>query len=108
MTFINRAKFHHFPAKDTKVIDGGGGGGIRPPGCSIERFTGSSSSEQIIDKYSCVIENNHLSCCAASQHTAERFVPKDVVNQGCIVLSRHQLSQQLHLSVQSGLNVTAI
>ena len=24
MTVINRAKFHHFPAKDTKVIDGGG------------------------------------------------------------------------------------
>ena len=23
MTVINRAKFHHFPAKDTKVIDGG-------------------------------------------------------------------------------------
>ena len=28
MTVINRAKFHHFPAKDTKVIDGGG---YRPP-----------------------------------------------------------------------------
>ena len=28
MTVINRAKFHHFPAKDTKVIDGGG---ICPP-----------------------------------------------------------------------------
>ena len=25
MTVINRAKFYHFPAKDTKVIDGGGG-----------------------------------------------------------------------------------
>ena len=23
MAVINRAKFHHFPAKDTKVIDGG-------------------------------------------------------------------------------------
>ena len=23
MTVINRAKFHHFAAKDTKVIDGG-------------------------------------------------------------------------------------
>ena len=23
MTIINRAKFHHFPAKDTKVIDWG-------------------------------------------------------------------------------------
>ena len=23
MTVINRAKFHHFPAKDIKVIDGG-------------------------------------------------------------------------------------
>ena len=23
MTVINHAKFHHFPAKDTKVIDGG-------------------------------------------------------------------------------------
>ena len=29
MTVINRAKFHHFPVKDTKVIDWGGGG-IRP------------------------------------------------------------------------------
>ena len=31
MTVINCAKFHHFPAKDTKVIDGGGGGGRYPP-----------------------------------------------------------------------------
>ena len=29
MTVINRAKFHHFPAKDTKVIDGGGA--VSPP-----------------------------------------------------------------------------
>ena len=28
MTVINRAKFHHFPGKDRKVIDGGC---IRPP-----------------------------------------------------------------------------
>ena len=37
MTVINRTKFHNFPAKDTKVIDGGGGAVSTPPRLTVKR-----------------------------------------------------------------------